>query len=428
MAAPARSRPGGLKPGPAFGLYLAALFLLGFKWLSPLHFFYEQTLLADLLVAASAIAFVVTYGLPRLRPFHWALIAYMAAGVLALVFASEMELGAKTLLLMAELVVLAFLTSEFAVDRKRLNAIAWVVVGVTAYSGVLAVVGLTLFYADVHTSLLGEYGKLAPSEGYARIAAGFQSGPLLGSYCIFASAILAKEDVDLPKGVRIVTQVVLVGLVLSTLSRAIIGFVAAYAIRVGLRPQASRTSKAIAVSVVTASVATIVALSVGRLTLDPTEPERAHYQVPAPSGRRENIVASFETFVEDPVTGLGPGALPGRDRESRAHLTELNILATMGLPALAAGSFLIVVLWRERRLPTDAATWSGLAGLAIDGLGQDIDHFRHVWIMFGLLDSGRRDLPTGPQTSELGSPARPSRPLPFTASVRSGRPYDPDVG
>ena len=31
-----------------------------------------------------------------------------------------------------------------------------------------------------------------------------------------------------------------------------------------------------------------------------------------------------------------------------------------------------------------------LIGLGIDGIGQDIDHFRHVWVMLGLADADRR--------------------------------------
>jgi hypothetical protein len=53
----------------------------------------------------------------------------------------------------------------------------------------------------------------------------------------------------------------------------------------------------------------------------------------------------------------------------RAHLTPLNIAATMGAPALVAFAL--------------------LAGLALDGLAQDIDHFRHVWVMIGLADADR---------------------------------------
>ena len=63
----------------------------------------------------------------------------------------------------------------------------------------------------------------------------------------------------------------------------------------------------------------------------------------------------------------------------------------MGLPALLALVGLVIALWRQRRQPTDTATWSGLAGLGVDAIGQDVEHFRHVWVMFGLADAGRQD-------------------------------------
>jgi hypothetical protein len=34
-----------------------------------------------------------------------------------------------------------------------------------------------------------------------------------------------------------------------------------------------------------------------------------------------------------------------------------------------------------------------LAGLALDGLGQDVEDFRHVWIALGLLDADHDDTP-----------------------------------
>jgi small-conductance mechanosensitive channel len=74
----------------------------------------------------------------------------------------------------------------------------------------------------------------------------------------------------------------------------------------------------------------------------------------------------------------------------RAHLTPLNVAATLGLPALVALSVFVALLWRERRRPTDVAIWSGLAGLALDALAQDVEHFRHVWILLGLAAASTR--------------------------------------
>jgi hypothetical protein len=32
--------------------------------------------------------------------------------------------------------------------------------------------------------------------------------------------------------------------------------------------------------------------------------------------------------------------------------------------------------------------WSAFAGLSLDGLAQDVDHFRHIWLLLGLLARG----------------------------------------
>jgi hypothetical protein len=47
------------------------------------------------------------------------------------------------------------------------------------------------------------------------------------------------------------------------------------------------------------------------------------------------------------------------------------------------------LLWRDRRRSTDVALWSAAAGIGLDGLAQDIDHFRHVCVLIVLLSGGR---------------------------------------
>jgi hypothetical protein len=74
-----------------------------------------------------------------------------------------------------------------------------------------------------------------------------------------------------------------------------------------------------------------------------------------------------------------------------AHLTPLNVAATLGLPALLGLAIVVVALWRARSRPTDLATWGMLAGIGLDGLGQDAEDFRHVWVALGLADASRRE-------------------------------------
>jgi hypothetical protein len=139
----------------------------------------------------------------------------------------------------------------------------------------------------------------------------------------------------------------------------------------------------------------MVALTLGRLRLDPADPGATSYELfdRHDNARLDGSAESLETLSDNPVWGMGPGSLTGESEGEpfRAHLTPLNIAATTGLPALVSLGTALTLLWRRRRRPTDVATWSGLAGLAVDGLGQDIDHFRHVWILLGVADARRTD-------------------------------------
>jgi hypothetical protein len=107
--------------------------------------------------------------------------------------------------------------------------------------------------------------------------------------------------------------------------------------------------------------------------------------------RLQSAAASFQALLAHPFVGTGPGTSPGRRglMPFDAHLTPLNVAATLGLPALGGLVLVVVALWRSRSRPTDLATWGMLAGLALDGLGQDIEDFRHVWVALGLADAGR---------------------------------------
>jgi hypothetical protein len=382
---------------PSYGIYLLALAALGWKWLSPISAAYERAGWSDILIAAAAAAWLLerlrAHSLPRVRPFHLLLLAFVAITLVSAAFADDRGTGARNLLLVIELAVIALLSSEFASNDDGLGGIVLVVTGLSLITGALALVGLALFYADVHTSLIGHYGEqFVASKRYARVAAGFESPPLLASFCIFASAIVAQERGPLPRRLRVTTQVVLSLLVLSTLSRGAIGFFAAMAIRNAAARPASAAARRLAIGAVVGGVLLMAALTVGRLHLDPTRPETISYEAPDPGNRREAFVTGMETLGDHPLLGKGPGSLVAINQYEpfRAHFTPLNVAATTGIPALLVLVALFVSLWRERRRPTPIATWSGLLGLGIDGLGQDIEHFRHVWVLVGVADAQRR--------------------------------------
>ena len=378
---------------PAFACYLLALALLPFRWLSPISSLYEHADWTDALVGVAAVLWLgerVRAGTLRRAARSWQipLAVYL---LLALASAAQEVPGRggspKTVLLMAELAVLAVITADFAADPQRRRAIARVVVASALASVALGVLGLFLFYARVPNGLIGAYGQqFIGSHLYARVQAGFESPPLLASFCIFASGVAASTAAGLGRRLRLGTQIGLGLLCAATLSRGLIGYLLAAVLR-GARALRGRRRVIFPLAATAAALALIAALTAGKLRLDPLKPSTLTYVVPDPGNRRQAFTTSLTTLEHHLLLGIGPGGFPGRNGYSpfRAHFTPLNVAATLGLPALLALLVMLWLLWRHRSRPTDVALWSALAGIGLDGLGQDIDHFRHVWVLLGLL-------------------------------------------
>jgi hypothetical protein len=379
--------PAGELRRPAVLLWLAAVAGLAIKWLSP--FGYENAILADALIAAAAVARVAELRRRPLRldrPHLW-LAAYVGwVGVSAAAASGHTE-ALKALVIVTELAIFAILTADLARDDLVARAMGWAVLASVGLTAALATTGLILFYAGVSTSLVGPYGEqFEASSSYARVTAGFASPPLLASWCIAAAALVAWPRAGLPRRWVVTAQVALVLVATATLARGLLGLLAVLAIQWAAR-MPNRNRVRLALAFVISVVIVLAALTVGRLHLDPTRPQDASYTVPDPGNRREAASTSWATLRRHPIAGKGPGSYPGLNRGQpfRAHLTPLNIAATVGLPALAALMGFLTVLWRRRRRIADIALWSGMVGLALDALAQDIEHFRHVWLLLGLL-------------------------------------------
>jgi hypothetical protein len=390
---------------PAFGFYLLAVALLPFRWLSPLEHFYANSQPTDVLVALAAALWLLERIRDRdlqraFRIWQIPLTLYLALAVVSQLEAPPEFRGSwfggswKTVLLMTELAVLAVITADFASEAARRRLIARVIVTSALATVVLGAIALVLFYTDSPWAqdLVDDYGDLPPSSDYTRVRAGFESAPLLASFCIFASGIAASRDADLGPRLRVPTQVSLGLLCLATFSRAFIGFVFAVLIRWSATLHGYRRV-IVPVAAATACVGILAALTVGSLDVNPADPSSVSYAVPgSDNSRRENFTSSLTTLGDHPLFGVGPGALPGLNPYGspwRAHFTPLNVAATVGLPALLALSAMFWLLWRSRARPTDIALWSALAGIALDGLVGDVDHYRHLWVLIGLLGYSR---------------------------------------
>lgn len=380
-----------VKRRPAFALYLLSLAAFPFKWLSP--FAHAQAGLIDAFIAAAALAWAGEWARRRdplvFRPVHLALGAYLGWACVAGAFASEpRRIAAENVLIAIELATLMLMTSDYARSDAARALMARVILLVLAVTALEAAVGVALFYAGRSNSLVNGYSSyFRSSDLYTRVSAGFYSPPLLGSFCIFASGLLAMPRTRLSKLTVRTAQLALGALVVLTISRAVIGFAVALIVRFTLRNHSGR-GRQIALVTTVIGVLAIAALTVVPLSADPARPSSIASPV---NPRLTMIKTSARTLSHHPLTGAGPGALTGSlyGQPSRAHLTPLNVAATTGPPSVVALTALIVLLWRRRRRPTDPAVWGALLGLAIDGLGQDVEHFRHIWLMLGIADADR---------------------------------------
>ncbi|MEK6288273.1 MAG: O-antigen ligase family protein [Acidobacteriota bacterium] len=388
-------------------LYVTSLALLPWTWFPPFPWLHEHAQWSDAVFGGTAVLWAIERcqlgKWPRLRPAHAALALYFLLACLSLLIASpNPRSGAPKLLGVAELCTLAFITSDLASRPAGSRAIARVIAITSLLTAAAAIAGLLLFYAGIGSRLIGIYGELEPAPWYARIQAGTHNPNLLASFCIFASAVVARRDGELPVWLRRLTFVALSITVCLTFSRGILGFMLAAVIR-GAH---TRRRRIFAVVCAASLSVLILTLTLWKPSINPIHPLKIHFETTS-SSRYQAAASSLITLVTHPLFGSGLDTSPGlfRGVPFDAHFTALNIAATLGLPALSVISFLITVLWRKRRRPTDLAIWGGLAGLALDSLAQDVEDFRHIWVMIGLADACSR----APNTSAVSDSQHANR-------------------
>lgn len=393
--------------------YCLSLFLLPWAWFPPFPWLHEHAQWSDAVFAGTALLWGVdklrTRTWPRWEPFHLACGLYLLAATSSLLFASpNKQLGLWKLLGLVELCLLAIITSDVARWPGALRGMTLALVATVLLTALAAMVGLVLFYAGIPTELIGTYGDLVASPWYARVQAGTYQPNLLASFLIFAAAAIARGEATLPAGLRRATKLALWCLVLLTFSRAMLAFALAAFFRAAKTPLQRRFVAAYAV----VCVGIIVSLTVWNLAFDPARPGSVHFDQATASSRWQAMTTAAQTLAKHPLVGSGLGVRPGAYRGGTfdAHCTPLNIAATMGMPALLAFVSIFVLLWRKRGQRLDRVVWSGIAGLALDALAQDIEDFRHLWVLIGLTAaSGEPRLDTAEKTMLTAPPVALAR-------------------
>jgi hypothetical protein len=376
--------------------YLLALAFLPWRWFPPFPWLHVHAQWSDALVAlAAAFWFIALWRErrpPVIVPAHIAMGFYLAWAALSYAaHAGDKAVNPWKLVGMAELVVLGTMTTDLAsrrILRVRLHRVVMISALVAAAG---AIGGVVLHVMGLATPLVGGYGDLIPGA-YARARAGFDHPNLLASYCLFSWSMARHPDSDPRRWLRrIALGAIMIALVL-TFSRALIAFPLLLLVRRPATPAQKRWAGAYFI----AAAIGLVFLTFVNLTLDPTRIWEATLDAQV-STRRQALATAVQTLVDQPVFGSGPGTSPGQvgNAPFDAHCTPLNVAATLGIPAFIAFLSIWILLWLRRPRPTDGVIWGALTAMALDGLTQDIEDYRHLWVLLGLAAT-RDELQTNP--------------------------------
>jgi len=101
-----------------------------------------------------------------------------------------------------------------------------------------------------------------------------------------------------------------------------------------------------------------------------------------PGTRWLNALGAWETAVDQPWLGIGPGRTPSGVWS--AHLTWLNLWAVLGPAALLAFAALFAGATASAWRAAAAGLVVVLTLFAIDSLHRDIEDMRHLWVTLGL--------------------------------------------
>jgi len=157
---------------------------------------------------------------------------YFGAATFSLVIGGPVRaVSAMKLLGIAELCLLTVVTSDLVSRAGVPRLVGRTILLTSLLTAAAALTGFIVFVCGGETHLVGRYGDLVASPWYARVQAGLYHPNLLASFCIFSSAVVAREDSDLPGWLRRATQAALWITILLTFSRGILAFVVAAAIR-----------------------------------------------------------------------------------------------------------------------------------------------------------------------------------------------------
>jgi O-antigen ligase len=363
-----------------------AVFLGGFVFIEPSPYEYALAVIIPLWM-------LLGFRVPRaLSPLVVLMILFLTGGILSAPQATNYEAQpiyiAVTIFLALSAIFFASLTSD-GPDRMNIVVNAWIASALaTSVLGILGYLGLT--------------GELFVR--YGRATGGFQDPNVFGPFLIFPFLILARRVLTSPFRSAcmsgILALVIFMGIFLS-FSRAtwgitVLGVLAMGALLFTLARSPAMRMRFIsvgAIGVVVFAVIIVAALSVPSVAeLFETRAQVVQEYDTGERGRFARYADGFNLMLDHPL-GIGAmefGKLFGEDE----HNIWLKVLTSYGWLGFAA--FLTLVLWTIaagfpllfRASPILAATqvaYIVFVGHILMASIIDIDHWRHVYLLFGIL-------------------------------------------
>jgi hypothetical protein len=372
----------------ASGALLAFVLLMGIDRPAPPFPGHAQW--ADLAIGVAMVALAIVW---LRRQASWPLGADVTAAAMgyvlwAAVSAVVHRAGGWKVLGIVELVCVLVVTAELTPttrDRDRLIRV-WLIG--SAVLGAFALIGAALAVAGVPAALYdprgGELNLPVRARGLC------VTSNLLASQLLAPLVLLVTDGRRwLGRHGRAIALALVATAFVMTLSRT---FLAAALVLVLLRARDWRRS-------LLATLLVVAALASVRLDLY-RSPDGTIVVGTAPGLRWRLARSAGQSMVEQPLFGVGPGAAPAHVEWPRpgdpvsdmyAHDTALGIAATLGVPALLAFLLLCAFVLREAggsRDDTERVLVCALAATLFDGLTMDVQNFRHLWVLFGLVLSG----------------------------------------
>lgn len=371
----------------------------------------------DLIFPFAALLFLAAFVLTKRRfewnPLYWLFLAYFAAMTIAAVFSANPTASFSKLVGIGYLIALAVMACESIRSENdiRLTVYSWLA-GLSV--SVVIGIGTAVSFYLVSDSLLLEpftyHLGAAPSGDYRRISSTFISP---GMFCNYLNVGLLLAFIARTKGWltdKFVLPLVAAIIVCSFLTVTI--GISAVILSVGVllwltlrndRPIVAR------MSLVASCLALIPFAASAFIALQPHKTAPYSFQIPFlgyevfPSPRLLVWQQAFQTFLSDPLTGIGTGLpvarVPFENADGSmslltdAHNFFLNIAAQAGLLGLVSLTAIFIYIARlgisKRNTEIDPVKLglgvAFFAAFGVQGLTGSFEDARHLWVLIGTI-------------------------------------------